>query len=150
MASSIEGDVSTFVRLDTELKQARKEMKTARDACAECKKRIIKFMKDNKIDKMEGIAGGTQYLTCTKKEIKIRPTSEQMQAALAEAMSKGIKDPGQLLEIIQSCAGTKEEYRLFRRTVRITTSAAAIVGAALKPSATAKKPKKKKPKLVKD
>ena len=143
---SIEKDIAQFVRLDTEIKEARKQMKQVRDVVNGYKKKIIDYMVASKIDKLVGINNGTQYLECVSKTIKRRPTSDQILQAISAAMVGGkILEPKDFLEIIQNCGGTKTEYRLSRRTRRVNAIAAASALAAIKgPSETLNKKKKKK------
>jgi hypothetical protein len=131
-ASDIEGDVVQFVRLDTEIREARRQMKEVRAVVEDHRKRIIEYMVRTKTDKLVGINGGTQYLECVSKTLKRRGTAEQMLAAIRGAIEAGIGDPGAILEIIQNCGGTYTEYRLSRRTRRVSATAmAAAVAAAM-------------------
>lgn len=129
--SKIQDDVATFVRLDTELKRARKQMKEVRGTMNESRDRVVEYMRRTKTDKIVGINNGTQYLECVCRTLKKRATVEQMVAAVDEAIRQGVTDPVKMVEIIQNCGGTYEEYRLSRRTRRISAIAAAAVAASV-------------------
>jgi hypothetical protein len=120
-------DVSKYIKLDTEMKIARKQMREVGVAVEGYKKNIIEYMVKTKTDKLVGINGGTQYLECVNKTLKRRPTSEQMLFAIGEALKSGINDPSRMLDIIQNCGGTVTEYRLSRRTRRMNVVAAAAM-----------------------
>jgi hypothetical protein len=121
----IEDDVAQFVRLDTEIKEARRQMKEVRAVMDEHRRRIIEYMVATKTDRLAGINGDTQYLECVSRTLKKRATSEQMLAAMRSAMASGVVEPAALLAIIQGCGGTSTEYRLSRRTRRISAAVAA-------------------------
>jgi tetraacyldisaccharide-1-P 4'-kinase len=134
---SIEFEVSEFIRLDDGIKRASRDMKEVRSAINKHKDHIIKYMVDSKIDRL---SGATQCLECTKKVLKNRATSEQMVAKLSELLAAGITDPARLIKEVNECGGTTEEYRLFRKSKRV--SAASLVAGALGAS-TGKKRKLK-------
>ena len=122
------------------MKRAKKDMKNVRAAIKERKNNIIKYMVGAGIDKLTGIKEGTQSLECVKKVLKRRATNEQMVAKLKELMAAGVNDPEKLMKALNCCGGTYEEYRLFRRSKRM--SAASLVNGALNPA------KKRKFKMV--
>jgi hypothetical protein len=127
----VDADVTMFLRLDTEIKRANKQMKGVRATLKECRERIIAYMVSTKTDKLVGINNGTQYLECVSKTMKQRPTAEQMINALDAAIKANITDPAKLVEIVQNAGGTHEEYRLSRRTRRVNAvSALAAIAAA--------------------
>jgi hypothetical protein len=119
---TVENDVSEFMRLDTEMKLARKQMKDVRMVINEHRDRIIEYMVGTKTDKLVGINGGMQYLECVKKTLKRRPTLEQMSVALSSAMQGGVTDPVTLVDAMRNAGGTYEEYKLSRRTRRVNAS----------------------------
>jgi hypothetical protein len=119
---AVENDVSEFMRLDTEIKIARKQMKDVRMVINEHRNRIIEHMVGTKTDKLVGINGGMQYLECVKKTLKRRPTLEQMSASLSKAMQEGVTDPTALVDVMRNAGGTYEEYKLSRRTRRVNVS----------------------------
>ena len=142
--SSVEFEVSEFVRLDDGMKKAKKDLKAVRTAIKERKENIIKYMVGAGIDRITGIKGDTQCLECSQKTLKRRATNEQMVAKLQELLSKGVNDPVKLMEELNNCGGTYVEYRLSRRSRRI--SAASLVAGAV--VVEANKPKKRKLKMV--
>lgn len=145
--SGMENDIAQFVRLDTEMKRAKKQMGEVRKTVDMHRQNIIQYMVRTKTDKLVGINGGTQYLECVQKTLKKRPTSEQMLAKLAELVRSGANDPAVILEAIQNCGGTYSEYRLSRRTRRVNAASmvAAVVAAGKK---KLRKPAAKKRKLT--
>lgn len=128
---AIEADISQFIRIDVEMKRAKKQMKTVRETLDMHRQHIIEYMVRTGTDKLVGINGGTQYLECVNKTLKKRPTSEQMLATLAELVRNHVTDPAAILEAIQNCGGTYTDYRLSRRTRRVNaaTMVAAVVAA---------------------
>jgi hypothetical protein len=147
MDPGVENSVSEFVRLDTEMKLAKKQLKGVRDTIDEHRALIIEYMVKSGTDKLVGINGGTQYLECVQKTLKHRPTSEQMLEKISELLKSGTTDPAAVLDAIQKCGGTHVEYRLSRRTRRISATAAAAAVVA----ANTKKPRRlraKKRKVV--
>lgn len=135
----IESDVAQFVRLDTEMKSAKKQMKKVREILNNHRKNIIEYMVRTKTDKLVGINGGTQYLECASKTLKYRPTAEQMLAKITELVNTNVTNPEIILDAIKNCGGTYSEYRLSRRTRRI--NATSVVAAVI----AANKKRKRKP-----
>lgn len=131
--AEVERSVAEFIRLDDDSKRAKKQMKDVRVVVNGHRSRIINYMTRRKIDRITGIKGGTQFLECLEKEIKIRPTFEQMQEKLAEMLSQGVNNPTVIVEALQNCGGVKREWRLSRRTRRMSAAAmaAALAGAAV-------------------
>lgn len=127
--AEIQEDVAQFLKLDDDLKRAKRQMKTVREVIKRNKEHIVTYMVRNSVDRLTGLKGGTQYIECTKKTLKRRATTEQMLAKLHELIGQGVMDPQQLMEGIQTCGGTYTEYRISRRTRR--TSAKALVEDAL-------------------
>jgi hypothetical protein len=143
--ANMENDVSQFVRLDTELKRAKKQMKDVHETINGHRQNIIQYMVRTGTDKLVGINGGTQYLECVHKTLKKRPTSDQMLAKIAELVEANTTNPRTILEAIQSCGGTYTEYRLSRRTRRVNAaSAVAAVMAASKKKLRKQTTKKRK------
>lgn len=131
MDPSTENDIVQFVRLDTEMKRAKKQMRGVRATLDGHRQNIIQYMVRTKTDKLVGINGDTQYLECSQKTLKRRATAEQMLTKLAEMLKTNITDPQVIFEALQNCGGTYTEYRLFRRTRRVNAAsmAAAVVAA---------------------
>ena len=111
-----------MIKFDDNLRDAKQQMKAARDTAKTHKKTIIDYLVRTKRTRIEGIKGGTQYLVCTEKILKNRPTAEQMQAKLSEMLSKGISDPIAIMGELQVCGGTRTEHRLSRRTMRMNAA----------------------------
>jgi hypothetical protein len=134
MDPATENDIAQFVRLDVEMKRARTQMKKVGETLNDHRQNIIKYMLKTGIDKLVGINGGTQYLECMHKTLKRRPTSEQILLKLTELIEAGVSKPETILEAIQNCGGTYAEYRLARRTRRISAASAvaAVVAASKK------------------
>lgn len=126
----VEEAVAQFIRLDDETKRAKKQMKEVRVVVNGHKKTIIDYMTRSKIDRLTGIKGGTQFLECVEKTLKRRPTFEQMQEKMAELIAKGVNNPTVIIEALQNCGGTYTEFRLSRRTRRISAAAMAAAVAA--------------------
>ena len=129
MASSIEFEVSEFIRLDDGIKKAKKDLKGVRTAIKDKKANIIKYMVSAGIDRLSGIKDGTQCLECTQKTLKKRATNEQMVTKLRELLLNGVNDPVKLMEELNNCGGTYVEHRLSRRSKRVT--AASLISGAL-------------------
>lgn len=128
--AEVEGAVAEFIRLDDESKKAKKQMKEVRDVINGHKQSIIDFMRGSKIDRLTGIKGGTQFIECSEKTLKRRPTFEQMQAEMARLIAAGNNNPTAIVEALQNCGGTYTEFRLSRRTRRISAAAMATAVAA--------------------
>lgn len=146
----VEEAVAEFIRLDDETKRAKKQMKEVRDVVNAHKKTIIDYMSRSKIDRLTGLKGDTQFLECVEKTLKRRPTFEQMQTKMAELISQGVNNPTVIIEALQGCGGTYTEFRLSRRTRRISAAkmaAAVAAGATGLRSAGKKAPPQKKRKL---
>ena len=126
----VEEAVGEFIRLDDETKRAKKQMKDVRDVVNGHKKTIVDYMTRSKIDRLTGIKGGTQFLECVEKTLKKRPTFDQMQAKMQELISQGVKNPTVIVEALQNCGGTYTEFRLSRRTRRISAATMAAAVAA--------------------
>lgn len=126
----VEEAVAEFIRLDDETKRARSQMKQVRDVVNGHKKTIIDYMTKAKIDRLTGIKGNTQFLECVEKTLKRRPTFEQMQEKMAELIAQGVNNPTVIVEALQNCGGTYTEYRLSRRTRRISAAAMAAAVAS--------------------
>lgn len=128
----VEEAVDQFVKLDDRSKETKANLKEMKKVIVKHKRTIIDYMVKNKIDRFSGIKGGTQYLECSERTLKRRATSEQMMSKLAELMAQHVTDPTKILEAIQGAGGTYKEWRLSRRSKRITSaaSAAALLAAA--------------------
>lgn len=129
-STDIEKDVSEFVRLDDENKQANKDLKKVRDEIKNRKGRIIEFMKAKNIDRFS-IKNNTQVLECCEKTLKRRATQDQIRAKLTELMTRGVNDPQVIMNELASCGGTVTEHRLFRRARRVNTTATKVAAAAV-------------------
>lgn len=140
----IEKTVNDYIKLDDEMKAARKQIKGARDAVNQLKKIIIEYLVRIGKEKITNINGDTQILECVQKTLKRRPTSEQMLEKIAELTSKGVTDPIVFLSEIQNCGGTYTEFRLSRRTKRVSAIAAAAAAASMASMAKMKRAKKRK------
>ena len=140
----ITANVKELVRLDDGLKKAREEMKIARKSMEECREMIIQYMRDAEVERLS-IKKGSQFLELTEKQLKVRATADCVKDKLRELMSKGVTDPETIYEEINKCGGTKQVWKLSRRSKRATKP---------KPSTTeevgAEKPPKKKRKTVAD
>ena len=137
----VEHAVEEFVRLDDEVKTARKELKTVAQSIQDHKKVILEYMSSNEIDRLGGIKNDTQYLECTKKVLKRRPSSVQMLERLTQFMRSGERDPQIIMEGLITCGGTYTEFRLARRSRRV--NAATLLSEAKKAAASTRVLKKK-------
>lgn len=127
--AEIQDEVAQFLKLDDDLKRAKKQMKAVRDVIKRNKEHIVTFMVRNGVDRLTGLKGGTQYIECSQKTLKKRATMEQQLTKLHELIGAGVMDPEKLMEGITTCGGTYTEYRISRRTRR--PSAKALVEEAL-------------------
>jgi hypothetical protein len=127
VSEGVEAKVADFIRLDDEMKRAKKQLKEVRAVIDGHKQDIIEYMVSSGVDRLSGIKGGTQYIDCTQKTLKKRPTSEQMIECLAAmlAANKGAS-PADIIEALQNCGGTYLEHRLSRRTRRVSAAALAV------------------------
>lgn len=116
---NVEEAVAEFIRLDDEIKRARKQTKECKDVMDQHKAMILKYMVKTKTDRLTGINGGLQYIECSKKTLRKRPTSEQMLQKLQELLSQGIMDPMKIMEELMACGTTYTDYRLFRRSKKV-------------------------------
>ena len=130
----VTANVKEFVRLDDGLKKAREEIKTVRKAMEECKELIIQYMREADVERL-GIKKGAQFLELAEKQLKIRPTAECVKEKIKDLMAKGVTDPETIYQEISKCGGTKQVWKLSRRTKRT---------AKPKEEGAEKPPKKKK------
>ena len=137
----IKANVIEFVRLDDGLKKAREEMKEARASMNESRERIIEYMKEAEVERL-GIKKGQQFLELTEKTMKIRPSADCVRAKLTELMQKGITDPAAIYEEINKCGGTKQVWKLARRSKRTGKKRSAPEGSSQAAEGPAKKKKK--------
>lgn len=138
LPADIKQNVLEFVRLDDGLKKAREDMKGARASMNEAKEMIIEYMKEAEVERL-GIKKGQQFLELTEKSLKIRPTADCVKAKLADLMQRGITDPSVIYEELNKCGGTKQVWKLARRTKRTAKKRSATDAAE---DAPAKKKKK--------
>jgi len=117
LPQTVKSDVLEFIRLDDGLKKAREEMKEARHAMEECREKIITYMRDTEVERL-GIKKGAQFLELNEKQLKVRPSAECVKAKIAELVSKGITDPEVFYQEIGKCGGTKQVWKLSRRSKR--------------------------------
>lgn len=110
-------NVKEFVRLDDGLKKAREEMKVARQSMDQCREQIICYMKDSNVERLS-IKKGTQFLELSEKNLKVRPSAECIKSKLKELFEKNVVDPEVIYDEIQKCGGTKQVWKLSRRTKR--------------------------------
>lgn len=113
----VKQDVLEFVRLDDGLKNAREQMKGARQAMDECREKIICYMRETGVERMV-IKKGSQFLELNEKQLKVRATAECIKAKLAELMRQNITDPETIYQEISKCGGTKQVWKLARRSKR--------------------------------
>jgi hypothetical protein len=144
---NIKSDVIEFVRLDDGLKKAREEMKGARKALEEYREKIIVFMRESEALRLD-IKKGTQFLELKEKELKVRPSAECVKDKIKELMQKGITDPEVFYEEINKCGGTKQVWKLARRTKRTVRSKTAAPSSSATATAADEEPKKKKQRKV--
>lgn len=140
LPADIKANVLEFVRLDDGLKKAREDMKEARTSMNESRDAIIEYMKEAEVERL-GIKKGQQFLELTEKTLKIRPSADVVKAKLAELMQKGIMDPSVIYEELNKCGGTKQVWKLARRTKRVAKkrSASAVEGSSEGPAKKKKK-----------
>ena len=115
---TVKTDVLEFVRLDDGLKKAREEMKVAKHSMEEIKEKIIAYMRESEVERLS-IKKGSQFLELNEKKLKVRPTSECVKAKIAELVANGTKDPETFYQEINKCGGTRQVWKLSRRTKRI-------------------------------
>lgn len=113
----VTANVKEFVRLDDGLKKAREEMKGVRKAMEECRELIIQYMRESDVERL-GIKKGSQFLELAEKQLKVRAPADCIKAKLKELMAKGVTDPEVIYEEISKCGGTKQVWKLSRRTKR--------------------------------
>jgi hypothetical protein len=123
-------------------------MKEVKQVITENKDKILQYMVKNKIERLTGIKNNTQYIDCLQKQMKCRPTQEQMMAKLVEMFAEKITDPALILQAINTCGGTKTEHRISRRTRRINAAKATASSTGLAKETVAHREKKKKLKLT--
>lgn len=109
--------VKEFVRLDDGLKEAREQTKVARKGLETCREQIITYMREADIPRL-AIKKGTQYLESREKVVKIRPKAEIVKAKLQELLARNITDPEEIYKAIQECGGTRQVWKLSRRSKR--------------------------------
>jgi hypothetical protein len=119
--AATKSDVKEFVRLDDGLKDARSQTKVARKELEACRERIITYMRTAGIGRL-GIKKGTQFLEAKEKTLKIRPHADVVKAKLQELISKSVTDPEEIYKAIQECGGTKQVWKLSRRSKRKPSS----------------------------
>jgi len=117
LPKAVKSDVVEYVRLDDGLKTARDQMKGARSAMNDSRDRIVAYMRDNEVVRL-GIKKGTQYLELVEKQLKIRPIADCVKQKIAELLRKNVTDPEVIYQEISSCGGTKQIWKLARRTKR--------------------------------
>jgi hypothetical protein len=150
--AALEDAVTKFVDLDDQQKAAKLQFRERKKVILKHKKVIVDYMVHNKVDRLSGVKGNTQYIECVQKTLKRRATAEQIRDKLAELMSQHVADPLVILEAIQNCGGTYKEWRLSRRTRRINAAALLIAASATggaPPTGELNKKKKGKPGLKK-
>lgn len=126
---NIKTDIKEYVRIDDGLKEARGQMKEARAGMKQCSEHIIEFMRTAGMEKFS-LKKGEQFLILQEKTLKVRPDAEVVKAKLQELIAEGKTDPAYIWDEVQKCGGTRNVWKLSRRSKR-------------KPS-TSKKPKKKR------
>lgn len=136
LPQNIKSGVLEYVRLDDGLKKAREEMKAARHAMDECRESIITYMREAEVERL-GIKKGSQFLELNEKNLKVRPSAECVKAKIAELMSKNITDPETIYQEISKCGGTKQVWKLSRRSKRTA-----------KPKTATDEPSKKKKRVT--
>jgi len=139
----VTANVKEFVRLDDGLKKAREEMKGVRKAMEECRELIIQYMRDADVERL-GIKKGSQFLELAEKQLKVRATAEVVKEKIKDLMARGVTDPEAIYEEISKCGGTKQVWKLSRRSKRTAKPKKETEGA----DPDGKKPPKKKKKTA--
>jgi hypothetical protein len=128
--AGVEEAVARFVELDDQNKEAKSHIKDTKVEVDRYRKVILDYMTANSIDRLTGIKNGTQYLECVIKDIRKRPTAQQMLVKLQDLLARHVTDPEAMLKELQDCGGIVAKVpRLMRRTKRV--SAASLVAAAM-------------------
>jgi hypothetical protein len=112
--------VTEYLNLDDDLKKVRVRNSTLRKSFNKRRTMIIDYMVNNKIDRMDGLRNNTQYLECQKKSLKCRAKKDQMITTMKEILKTNERNPSVIIEEIINAGGQKEEYRLFRRSHRVS------------------------------
>lgn len=117
LPQEVKQNVQEFVRLDDGLKQAKEEMKVAKKSMEECRVGIIEYMREAGIPRFE-IMKGSQHLDLVEKTLIIRPSADVVKKKLADLLARNITDPEIIYQEIKKCGGTKQEWKLARRSKR--------------------------------
>jgi len=117
LPEEVKTNVIEFVRLDDGLKKAREQMKEARAGLNASRDTIIEYMRAGEIERLS-LKKGTQYLELVEKTLKVRPSAECVKAKLAELMERKVMNPSEIYAELNACGGTKQVWKLARRTKR--------------------------------
>ena len=115
--TSVKSDIKEFLRLDDGMKQARLDMKESRGVMNEHRENIIKYMRHSKSDKLAARKGEVTLLLQQKQQ-KIRPDTTVVKEKIKELMDNGVTDPTKIWEEIDKCGGTRDVWKLARRSKR--------------------------------
>jgi hypothetical protein len=119
----IKPDINAYVDEDDVLKEARVKSKQMREDMKMHAAKIIAWMKMKNTTTIS-LAKLNQVLLLKQRQIKVRPTGDQIKTKIMEMMKKGVNDPMLFYEEIQACGGTREEDKLSRRSTRPRAKAA--------------------------
>lgn len=114
---NVKNDIKDFIRIDDAIKTAQNQMSSTRNKLKECRSHIIDFMVENKMTKFE-VCNGDYTLLLRVKDVKIRPTFDDLSVLIKELVKTGVNDQEKILEHLYKCGGTKTTYRLARRNKR--------------------------------
>jgi DNA gyrase/topoisomerase IV subunit B len=117
LPQEVKQNVQEFVRLDDGLKKAKEDMKVAKQAMEECRTGIIDYMKEAGIPRFE-IMKGSQHLDLVEKTLINRPSADCIRKKIADLLSQNITDPDIIYNEIKKCGGTRQEWKLARRSKR--------------------------------
>jgi len=119
----IKPDINVYVEEDDVLKETRVKSKQMREDMKIHAAKIIAWMKLKNTTTIS-LAKLNQALILKQRQIKVRPTGEQIKVKIMELMKKGVNDPMSFYEEIQACGGTRVEDKLSRRSTRPRAKAA--------------------------